>query len=270
VIKFKEKSDNIRTVPFYKIIPNTVTLVGLIIGVSSLRFALQGAWESAVYCILAAMIFDGLDGRVARFLNATSHFGAELDSLCDFVNFGFCPAIIMYLWIGPSSNALTLGWFAVMLFIICMCIRLARFNTALIQKNDKADEHFFVGVPAPCGALLALMPLVLSFGPLAEYSLIDIRQYSVVTYLYIIFVAFLLPSRIPTISLKKVRIPSEYLAFTMMAIAIFFISLIMYPWYFLPLLAVVYLLSIPYCVYFSYNNTRKIEAIRTTMSSKEE
>ena len=140
--KFKGKKLIIKTVPFTKLLPNVVTLVGLVVGLSSIRFALESAWEKSVYCILIATIVDGLDGRVARMLNATSHFGAELDSLCDFINFGLCPALLLYLWSFQQYEYKIISWASIMLFVVCMAIRLARFNTAIVEADkDKKQKN---------------------------------------------------------------------------------------------------------------------------------
>jgi len=247
LIKFK------KPIPFTKLLPNVVTLVGLIIGVSSIRFALDSAWEKAVYCILIATIIDGLDGRVARMLNATSHFGAELDSLCDFINFGFCPAMLVYLWSFQQYEHKVISWASIMLFIVCMAIRLARFNTTIVETDEeqKEDSRFFTGVPAPCGAILALIPIILDFEATTLISEFNVRNYTLCINLYIIIIALLLSSRFPTISLKKIQITPEYLSFSMIISAIVIILTVIYPWYALPSAAIMYLLSIPVCIYYA-------------------
>lgn len=250
MIKFK------KPIPFTKLLPNIVTLVGLIIGVSSIRFALDSAWEKAVYCILIATIIDGLDGRVARMLNATSHFGAELDSLCDFINFGFCPAMLVYLWSFQQYEYKVISWSAIMFFVVCMAIRLARFNTAIVETNEeqKEDSRFFIGVPAPCGAILALTPIILDFEVTAMISEFNIRNHTLFINLYIIIIALLLASRFPTISLKKIQITPEYLSFSMIISAIVIILAVIYPWYALPSAAIMYIISIPICTYYAHKS----------------
>ena len=243
-----------KSVPFAKLLPNLVTLTGLVVGVSSIRFAIDGNWEKAVFCILIATIIDGLDGRVARFLNATSHFGAELDSLCDFVNFGLCPAILIYLWSLQQYEYKIISWSAILLFVVCMAIRLARFNTAIVESSDvKKDNRFLIGVPAPSGALLALVPMIIDFKISFLIPDFTVRNCTLLIDLYIIFIALLLPSKVPTLSLNKIRIKANYLSIVMMLSAIFIIALFIYPWYVLPLLAVFYLLSILICVYIINN-----------------
>lgn len=253
MIKFKHKKRGLGgVVPFTRLLPNIVTLVGLIIGVSSIRFGLDSQWEQAVYCILVATIIDGLDGRVARFFNATSHFGAELDSLCDFMNFGFCPAMLTYLWSFQQYEYKVVSWASIMLFVVCMAIRLARFNTIMLKPNEnKHDDRFFLGIPAPSGAILALIPMILDFEISNFFNNFNIKPHTLFIDAYIICIGLLLPSRLPTIMLKKVQIKSEYLSLTMIVVAIIIIALAIYPWYFLPIAAALYILSIPYCVYLA-------------------
>jgi CDP-diacylglycerol---serine O-phosphatidyltransferase len=236
-----------KTITFTKLIPNIITLLGLIIGVSSVRFALDSKWEIAVYCILIAGILDGIDGRVARLLGATSPFGAELDSLCDFANFGFCPAIIIYLWSFQQYEFKLCSWFAIILFVVCMAIRLARFNTSLYEnKESKIAKYFSIGVPAPSGALLALMPIILDFD-IALLLGINIRSHTFLIDIYIAIVAFLLASRLPTFLFKNIQIKPQYISLCMIIAAIIIIAVIIYPWYALPLLATLYISSMPFC-----------------------
>jgi CDP-diacylglycerol--serine O-phosphatidyltransferase len=240
----------LKPIPFTKLLPNLVTLTGLIIGVSSIRFALDSAWEVSVYCILIAAIIDGLDGRVARMFNATSHFGAELDSLCDFVNFGLCPAMLIYLWSFQQYEYKVISWASIMLFVVCMAIRLARFNTTLLEADSK-NSRFDIGVPAPSGAILALMPMILEFEITSFIDDFSVRNYTLAINLYIVIVALLLSSRIPTISLKKFYIKPEYLSLAMIVAAAIIIIMVIYTWYALPALSVIYILSMPVCIYIS-------------------
>jgi len=239
----------VKPVPFTKLIPNVITLMGLVVGVSSIRFALDSKWELAVYCILIAGILDGIDGRVARLLNATSSFGAELDSLCDFVNFGVCPAILIYLWSFQQFEFKLVSWAAMLLYVVCMAIRLARFNVSIItDKTDPKSKYFSTGVPAPSGALLALLPMMLDF-ELSTAIGVNIRSHTILIDMYIAVIALLLASRLPTFLFKNINIKPEYLSFFMIACAIIMINVIIYPWYTLPILAIVYMISIPLCVY---------------------
>jgi CDP-diacylglycerol--serine O-phosphatidyltransferase len=228
-----------------------VTLLGLVIGVSSIRFALDSKWEMAVYCVFIAAIIDGIDGRIARMLNATSPFGAELDSLCDFVNFGLSPALLIYLWSFQQYEFKVLSWAAIMVFVVCMAIRLARFNTSIGKlSEDKISKYFFTGVPAPSGALLALVPMMLDF-ELTSGIQFNARSHTLLIDLYIVFIAFLLASRLPTLSFKNFHIKPEYLSLSMMISALFIIVIVIYPWYTMPAVAILYLLSIPVCFYYT-------------------
>lgn len=257
MIKFRQKRLSIRPVPLVKLLPNFVTLIGLIIGVSSIRFALDSRWEVAVFCVLIATIIDGLDGRVARFLNATSHFGAELDSLCDFVNFGICPAMLIYLWSFQQYEYKLISWACIVFYILCVGIRLARFNTAIIEPRDSGfSDSFFVGVPSPVGALLALIPMIMDFEISLWFDNFSFRNHTVLIDLYILIIAALLPSRLPTISLKKVHIKPEYLALSMIISSIVIVALVIYTWYALPIAAVLYFISIP-VIYYSTKKRNK-------------
>lgn len=253
-MKFNHKRI-INPIPFTKLLPNLVTLIGLIIGASSIRFALDSAWEKSVYCILIATIVDGVDGRVARMFNATSHFGAELDSLCDFVNFGLCPAILIYLWSFQQYEYKVISWASIMLFVVCMAIRLARFNTDIVEpKESKTDNRFFTGVPAPAGGILALIPMILDFELTLLIDNFSIRNYTLGINLYIVIIALLLASRLPTISLKRFSIKPEYLSLSMIISAAIIIIMVIYPWYALPGVAMVYMLSIPVCMFIVYRS----------------
>ena len=236
-----------KPIPFVKLIPNFVTLLALIVGVSSIRFGLEGKWEFAVYCIIVATILDGIDGRVARMLNATSPFGAELDSLCDFANFGVAPAYLVYLWSFQQYEYKLFSWVVMLLFVVCMALRLARFNTSIFQeKIDTKFQYFFTGVPAPIGALLAIMPLILDFD-ISTILSINIRSHTIFIDIYISVIAFLLACRLPTFSSKHIHVKPEYLSLLMILFSVIIIGIIIYPWYSLPILSFIYILSIPIC-----------------------
>lgn len=250
--KLKKSRRILKPVPVAKLIPNILTLIGLVVGVSSVRFALDSKWEVSVYCVLIATIIDGLDGKIARMLNATSHFGAELDSLCDFVNFGLCPALIIYLWSFQQYEYKVTSWAAITFFIVCMGIRLARFNTAIFNPAESKQALMFsTGVPAPSGAILALIPMILDFEITTYFEDFSIRSYTLLINLYIVFVAVLLASRLPTISIKNLNIKPEYLSLFMIIFATIIIITVIYPWYMLPIAAIIYLLSIIVCIYIS-------------------
>ena len=250
--KLKKPRRILKPVPVAKLIPNLVTLIGLVVGVSSIRFALDSKWELSIYCVLIATIIDGLDGKIARMLNATSHFGAELDSLCDFVNFGVCPAIITYLWSFQQYEYKVISWASITFFIVCMCIRLARFNTMIFNPVESKQAMLFsTGVPAPSGAMLALIPMILDFEITTYFEDFNIRSHTLLINVYIVFIAILLASRLPTISIKNLNIKPEYLSLCMIIFAIIIIITVIYPWYMLPIAAIIYLLSIIVCIYIS-------------------
>jgi CDP-diacylglycerol--serine O-phosphatidyltransferase len=229
------------SLPFVNLLPNIITLIGMTIGLTSIRYALDSKWEYAVGLIVISAFIDGLDGRVARALNASSKFGAELDSLADFLNFGIAPAILLYLWSFMNIPLKGVGWSITALIIICCSIRLARFNASETQEN------VFKGVSAPCGGGLLLVPIMLSFDDfniaigtnfIAAYSLI---------------VAFLMVSNIATISVKNIQISHKLYIPCLILFATMFAFLIIRPWICLPLMGLIYLISIPFTV-FTYRN----------------
>jgi CDP-diacylglycerol--serine O-phosphatidyltransferase len=233
--------------PFKYLLPNLITIVGLAVGMSSIRFALEERWEIAVECIIIAAMIDGIDGRIARLLNATSTFGAELDSLCDFANFGVAPSLLIYLWSLNQFEFKLISWCAVLIFIVCMSIRLARFNTSIHDpnlKNSKLAKYFFVGVPAPSGAMLALIPIMLDFDLTTSLGF-QIKSHALATAVYLIVIGFLMASRIPTLSLKQISIKPEYIWISLFTFGALIITTIIYPWYVIPFLGVVYILTIP-------------------------
>jgi CDP-diacylglycerol--serine O-phosphatidyltransferase len=231
---------------FIKLFPNVITLLALAVGLSSIRFAIEDKWEMAVVSIIIAAILDGFDGRIARMLNATSTFGAELDSLADFVNFGVAPVIVLYLWSLHTFKYKLLSWGAVLLYNSCMAIRLARFNTAMI--NEVLPRHFFVGVPAPIGAILVLLPIITEFDIAIDYEF-SVKQYLLSTIVYVTIIGFLLASRIPTVSLKYISIKPEYVWVSLLISSLSIILAIIYPWYVLPCAGLIYLFAIPFGAY---------------------
>jgi CDP-diacylglycerol--serine O-phosphatidyltransferase len=230
-----------RLVPIRLLVPNAITLLALCSGVTAIRMATEDRFELAVAAIILATLLDALDGRVARLLKGTSRFGAELDSLADFVNFGVAPAITLYLWSLQSLKSL--GWIVCLALAVCCAARLARFNVALDDPDKPAwSMNFFTGVPAPAGACLALLPMYLGFlgfvdGPAMSHAIL----------LYTGFVGFLMVSRIHTFSgknaVKRIR---RDLVLPVLLISVLFISLLIsYPWEMLSALALMYLALIP-------------------------
>lgn len=220
-------------------IPNILTLLALCAGLTSIRFALHGKWEAAVMSIVLAAILDGLDGRVARLLQGTSKFGAELDSLSDFVSFGVAPAMVLYFWTMQTAGGM--GWALVLLYAVCCGLRLARFNTML--GNDTLPPYaynFFTGVPSPAGAGVVLLPMVASF----EFGRGFFDSPAVVA-LFLMGVSFLMVSTIPTFSFKKVRIPHKWVLPMLLIVGAIAAFLVTEPWLTLAAIGTVYVGLIP-------------------------
>lgn len=231
-----------------KLLPNIVTLIALLFGLTAIRYSLESKFQAAIIAILIAALLDALDGRLARLLSASSNFGAELDSLVDFINFGIAPIFIIYIKIFQNDNLQNLGWIALLIYTISAAIRLARFNTDIENKEHKEFYKFyFYGVPAPIGALLILMPLIVNMDLFPNYIDSNTKIYIII---YIISIAYLLSSRIPTFSFKSLSIKPEYVWLVLIVTASIAIMLLYYPWHVLPILAVLYLLLIPVGLYY--------------------
>ena len=228
-------------IPFRKIAPNMVTMMALCSGVTSIRFAIAENWSRAVLCIFLAALFDGLDDRVARFLKASSKFGAELDSLSDFVSFGVAPAILIYQW--SLVDLPKFGWLFCLMFAMGMAMRLARFNTMLDMDNvPEYWSHYFVGVPAPAAAALGIMPVLICFDfPNLEFIL----RSNTFCALLMCLVTFLMTSRIPTLSLKKTKVKTSMFLPLMLVVVLFINFMLTQPWLTLGIMTLIYLISIP-------------------------
>lgn len=252
--EIKEKAiGKLKEVPFRKMAPNIVTLMALCAGISTIKYAILGKWTHAIACIFLASIFDGLDGRVARKLKASSKFGAELDSLSDFVSFGVAPAILMYQWC--LHDITHWGWIFTLMFSAGMAMRLARFNTMLEDSNvPEYWSHYFVGVPAPMAAAIAVMPLLISFdNPELEFIL---RNKYFCGFLMLL-VTFLMVSRIPTLSLKKTKISADWFLPLMILFALLVSCLLTQPWLTMGLFTLVYVLTIPLTIFRFLREKRK-------------
>jgi CDP-diacylglycerol--serine O-phosphatidyltransferase len=230
------------------ILPNMLTLIGVCIGLTSIRFALDEKFELAVIAIIFAALFDGLDGRIARLINGTSKVGKELDSLTDMISFGVAPAFIMFFW---KLNTLgKFGWLLCLIYIICVALRLARFNVNSSQEASRKD-NFFEGVPSPAGGILVLTPLIFS---LSEYRFIEIN-YNFIVPIFIITTSLLLISKFPTYSFKKIVIPRKTTIFLLFGIVLFFGLLLIYTFKVLAISSSIYFLLIP----ISYLHFRRIK-----------
>jgi CDP-diacylglycerol---serine O-phosphatidyltransferase len=230
-----------------RMVPNILTLLALCAGMTAIRFAVNANFVGSVYAIIAAGIFDGLDGRIARLLKSTSSFGAELDSLSDFVSFGVAPAAVLYLWTMSALHAA--GWAIVLFFAVCCALRLARFNTQAHADLPAYPAPFFTGVPAPAGAGLVMVPMFLSF----EWGdwLFRSPYLNAVT---VSGVALLMVSRVPTVSLKRIRIPHDLVVPTLLAVGVLAAFFTTAPWPTLTLIGIVYVGSIPVTVRAYYRS----------------
>jgi len=213
-------------IPMRIVLPNLVTLLALCLGLTSIRFAAEAKFEMAAVFIVCAAVLDGLDGRLARALDGASRFGAELDSLADFVDFGVAPAFLLYFW--SLHEAPSLGWFAAMIFAIAAALRLARFNVMIDDPNKPAwQAQFFVGMPAPAGAICAMLPIYLKY---SVVGLPDGRLFTFLEIAYVIAIAFLMVSRIPHYSGKQVgRVPRDWFIAVLFAVAAFVLLLATFP-----------------------------------------
>lgn len=223
-----------------------VTLISICIGLYAIRHAMQGNFHVAVALVMLAGFMDALDGRLARYLNSSSDFGAQLDSLADYSNFGIVPGFINYFWINSFSDVIAFDWGLVMLFALCNAIRLARFNVESTRdSNSVLQKYFFKGIPAPCGATMSMLPIILYF----EFGEGFYYDPSVVI-VYASTIALLMASRIPTISIKRIPIRNEFVYLTLMVLGVIVIGLLIKPWYTLAVIGSVYALSIPVTIFY--------------------
>ena len=220
------------------LLPNILTLGGVCLGISSIKFSIDGNFNLAVILILLAAILDALDGRVARLIKGTSEFGKELDSLTDFVSFGIAPVLILYFW--ELNNYGKLGWAIALIYSVCCVLRLARFNLTKNENDHEWKNNFFEGVPSPAGGLLILTPLIYE---LTELNF-NLNVKSLTPFLTVL-IALLLVSKIPTPSLKKISISSKTTVFLLLSAGIIFIALLFYTFETLLVFSFIYLISVP-------------------------
>ena len=231
------------------ILPNMLTLIGVCIGLSSIRFALDGKFEFAIIAIMFAALIDGLDGRIARLIKGTSKVGKELDSLTDMISFGVAPAFIMYFW---KLNTLgRFGWLLCLIFVICVALRLARFNVNTGQAPSWRD-NFFEGVPSPAGGILVLTPLIFS---LTSFEFLKIN-YDLLVPIVFIITSLLLISKFPSYSFKKIVIQRRATIFLLFGIVLFFGLLLIYPFNMISISAIIYLSMLPIS-FFHYQKLKK-------------
>ena len=243
------------------ILPNAVTLIGVCIGLTSIKFAIDGKFVIAIIAILFAGLMDALDGRIARLIKGTSRMGKELDSLGDVISFGVAPALIMYFW--NLQFLEKLGWFVCLIYVVCVALRLARFNISS-EEEPSWEDNFFQGVPSPAGGIIVLLPLIFSFSGLEKF-LFDIN-YDLLVPIFFIFVSILLISTIPTYSFKKIVIPRTMTKFLLFGIVLFFGALLVYTFKVLAVSSLIYLCLIP----ISYLHYKKIKKEKNITPDKDE
>ena len=235
------------------LLPNALTIFGVCLGLSSIKFALDSNYSMAVIAIGFAAILDTLDGRVARLIKGTSKVGKELDSLTDVISFGVAPSFIMYFW---SINELgKFGWMAVLIYTVCCALRLARFNLTEIDENQSWKINFFEGVPSPAAAGLVLLPLILSLS-----DLIQLTNKEIVSCVAILTTSFLMISKIPTYSLKRIVIPRSSGIFLLLGIGIYLSLVIFYTFQTLFFTGLIYILLIPISyLHYRHKNKKSLE-----------
>ena len=244
------------------LLPNILTLAGVCLGISSIKFSIDGNYSLAVIFIILAAVLDALDGRIARLIKGTSEFGKELDSLTDFVSFGIAPVFILYFW--ELNKYGKLGWAITLIYSVCCVLRLARFNLTKVDNKQLWKSNYFEGVPSPAGGILILMPL---FFELSDLNLVfNIKN---LTPYLTVLIAILLVSKIPTLSLKKISISPKATVFILLGIGIIFISLLNNPFETLLTLSLIYLISIPVS-FIMYKNKNRKETLETSEDEHED
>ena len=235
------------------ILPNILTLVGVCIGLTSIKFAFDGKFTLSIIAVIVAAVIDGLDGRIARLIKGTSKVGKELDSLTDVISFGVAPAFIMYFWV--LSEIGRLGWLISLIYVICVALRLARFNVSSGGETSWKD-NFFEGIPSPAGGVLVLMPLIYSFSEIQFFS----PNYQVIVPILFITISILLISKIPTYSLKKIVVPRSTTIFLLFVVVLYFGLLLIFTFNTIIISGALYLLIIPVSAshYYLINRNGKI------------
>ena len=228
-----------------KYIPNSITILSLCCGLTSVKYSINSEWKIAIYLIIFASIFDFFDGWFARKLKGGTNFGAELDSLSDFISFGVAPSLLIYYWTLSQLNSL--GWSISLFYVVCSALRLARFTADIYITSKPIDSNlYFIGVPSPAAAGLSLLPLYIYF----EYNL-DLIQNAYINLINLSLIGFLMVSKIPTISLKSINFSKKIAPWILLLIAIICIGLISNIWLTLIVLALFYILSILYTIFKS-------------------
>ncbi len=261
-MKTGRRFQRLRSIPFRLVLPNLVTLLSLCAGLTAVRMALETRWEWAVGAVALAAILDGIDGRVARWLKGTSKFGAELDSLADFVNFGVVPVLMLYIWMLDLNPSF--GWLAVLAFAIAMALRLARFNVMAERPMLAWQKNYFTGMPAPAGALNVLLPLYINYIVPIPHNI----GVAMALAAYVVFIAFMMVSTIPTYSGKTIgaRVPRDWVIPIIIGCVLVIAALISYPMQILALASIAYLAYIPFG-WRRYNRLARASAAAATATA---
>lgn len=232
----------LKGLPFNTILPNAITVLALCAGLTGIRFAMADRWQPAVLAIVIAAVLDAMDGRVARMLNGQSKFGAELDSLSDVISFGVAPALLLYMW--TLNGAGTLGWVAALAFAVCCALRLARFNSRLGAPDlPPWAFNYFTGVPAPAGAALVLLPMILGFEAGSDWA-----GHPLLVVPWTLLIAGLMVSTIPTFSFKGLRVPQQYVVPVLVGVGLLAAALASQPWWTLVAIGLAYMASFPFSI----------------------
>ena len=232
------------------LLPNALTIFGVCLGLSSIKFALDANYTMSVIAIAFAAILDTLDGRVARLIKGTSKVGKELDSLTDVISFGVAPSFVMYFWVINEIGKI--GWLLILIYTVCCALRLARFNLTVVEETETWKINFFEGVPSPAAAGLVLLPLILNLS-----GLIQFENYALLSSIAILTTSFFMVSKIPTYSLKRILIPRHYAIFLLLGIGIYVSLLIFYTFKTLFFSGMIYLLLIPISAYHYRQKNKK-------------
>ena len=232
------------------ILPNMFTLVGVCIGLTSIKFAFDERFGLAIICIIVAGFIDGLDGRIARLIKGTSQVGKELDSLTDVISFGVAPAFIMYFW---QLNTLgRVGWLICLVYVICVALRLARFNVNS-ETQPSWKDNFFEGVPSPAGGILVLMPLIYSKSEI-QFLNVDFTYFTPILF---VLISILLISKLPTYSFKKIAVPRRLTIFLLFGVVLFFGLLLIYTYNVIVISSLLYLALIPISIFHFQSLNKK-------------
>jgi len=238
------------------LLPNTLTIFGVCLGLSSIKFALDTNYVMAVIAIAFAAILDTLDGRVARLIKGTSKVGKELDSLTDVISFGVAPSFVMYFW--TINEIGKIGWLLILIYTVCCALRLARFNLTAIEETESWKINFFEGIPSPAAAGLILLPLILDLSELIQFE-----NTTIISSMVILMVSILMVSKIPTYSLKRILIPRHLTIFLLLGIGIYLSLVIFYTFETLFFSGLIYILLIPVSyLHYRYINKKFIATIK--------